>query len=143
MRMLLLPVIVLVAQSTPAFGQATRSDAASDTITIISASSSPARVRVVNTGTAVHVVGPTAIAADTLWFSTPLSLIVPRTRFALAIVAMPGSEEAQVIIPPRPSGAKMERHFQVTVTMPFRLERTEDEAPLTVQSQTMEAHRVP
>ena len=145
MRMLLLSVIALVAQSSTAFGQATRSEAAFDTISIVSATSSPARIRIVNTGALATVVGPYPVRADTLtiWFSTPLSVIVPRTKFALEIVAMPGSGEAQVIIPPISPNATMERHFQVTLTTPFRIERLEDEAPLKVESKTMEARRVP
>ena len=144
MRMLFLPLILLAAQSSAALGQATRSEAAFDTITIISASSSPARVRIVNTGAlATVVMGLNVVKADTLFLSTPLSLIVPRTKFSLAIVAVPGSGEAQVIITPISPNATMERHFQVTLTTPFRVERLDDEAPLKVESTTMEARRVP
>ena len=143
MRIGLLTLILLLAPTPAAFAQATRSDIASDTITIISATSSPAQVRLVNTGAHVGVTGPATFVLDTIWFSTPLSVIVPHTKFSLAIVAMPGSGEARAIFPPRAGGATMERSFQVTVVTPLRLERTEDDAPLTLQSTNMEAHRVP
>ena len=123
--------------------QAPTSKADSDTLTIDKgASPTPVRVRLVNVGAHVQIMGlMSQLVADTMYVTTPVRIVLPLQPFSISVSSADDATITMMSHVDAPTGAE---RFRSTIHAPLTLTRSVENGKLSVRAQGAgKSERVP